>query len=154
MRSSSALWLGLFISAIFATAAAKYYPHFPGDVWLEKGVQSLLPGNLKWAEAVSKTAEFPWILLILALILALSWIIGGWRAAVLSILSFVGMWALGNWLGPIIARPRPSPELVQIFRPLSGYSFPSLFALRYAATFGFLAVLALARLRVCGALFW
>jgi membrane-associated phospholipid phosphatase len=29
-----------------------------------------------------------------------------------------------------------------VFRPLSGYSFPSLFALRYAATFGFLAVLA------------
>ncbi len=76
-RPSYALWLGLFLIAVLATAGAKYYPYFPGDVWLEKGVQSLLPGNLKWAEAVSKTAEFPRVLLILALILALSWVIAG-----------------------------------------------------------------------------
>ncbi len=145
MRPSSAFWLGLFFIAIFATVGAKYYPYFPSDVWLEKEVQSLLPGNLNWAVAVSETAEFPWVLLILALILALSWVIAGWRAALLSILSFVGMWALGNWLSPIIARPRPSPELVQVFRPLSGYGFPSIFALRYAATFGFLAVLAVVK---------
>ena len=144
-QPSRALWIGLFVIAIFATLGAKYYPSFPGDVWLERGVQSLLPGNPNWAEVVSKTAEFPWFLLILALILALSWVIGGWRAGLLSILSFAGMWALGNLLGPIIARPRPSPELVHVFRPLSGYSFPSLFALRYAATFGFLAVLAIVK---------
>ena len=76
------------------------------------------------------------------LILAFSWIVAGWRAAIISIFSFVGMLALGKWLGPVIARPRPSPELVHVFRPLTGYGFPSLFALRYAATFGFLAVLA------------
>jgi len=55
------------------------------------------------------------------------------------------MWALGEWLSPAIARPWPSPEMVWMFRPLSGFSFPSLFALRYAATFGFLAVLATMR---------
>jgi len=98
--------------------------------------------NLNWAVGVSRTAEFPWVLLILVLILAFSWIVAGWRAAILSVLSFAGMLALGNWLGPVIARPRPSPELVRVFRSLSGYSFPSLFGLRVAATFGFLAVLA------------
>jgi membrane-associated phospholipid phosphatase len=145
MRASYALWMGLFLIGILSTVATKHYAYFPGDVALEKGVQSLLPGNLNWAEAVSRTAEFPWILLILALIMALSWVLGGGRAALLSILSFVGMWALGIWLGPIIARPRPSPALVQVFRPFSGYSFPSLFALRYAATFGFLAVLSVVK---------
>jgi membrane-associated phospholipid phosphatase len=145
MRISYALWLGLVLIAILATVAARYFAYFPGDVTVERGVQSLLPASLNWAEAVSKTAEFPWILLILALILALSWAIGGWRFGLLSILSFIGMWALGNWLSPIIARPRPSPELVHVFKPLSGYSFPSLFALRYAATFGFLAVLAVVK---------
>ena len=48
-----------------------------------------------------------------------------------------------------------------MLRHLSGYSFPSLFALRYAATFGFLAELAVAKssgapravlIVVCGAL--
>ena len=142
MRTNYALWIGLFIIAALVTLATKYFAYFPGDVAVERWVQSLVPPNLNWAEGVSRTAEFPWILLILALIFALSWALAGWRAALLSILSLVGMWVLGALLGPVIARPRPSPELVRVFRPLTGSSFPSLFALRYAATFGFLAVLA------------
>ena len=142
MRPNYAAWIGLCIVAALVTLATKYFAYFPGDVAVERWVQSLVPPNLNWAEAVSRTAEFPWVLLIMALIFALSWVLAGWRAALLSILSLVGMWVLGAGLGPVIARPRPSPELVHVFRPLSGYSFPSLFALRYAATFGFLAVLA------------
>ena len=101
-----------------------------------------VPPNLNWAEGVSRTAEFPWVLVILALVFVFSWVLAGWRAALFAILSLLGMWGLGGLLGPVIARPRPSPELVRVFRPLTGYSFPSLFALRYAAIFGFLAVLA------------
>ena len=142
MRSNYAIWMGLFVLAALVTLATKYYPYFPGDVAVERWVQSLVPQNLNWTVGVSRTAEFPWILFMLALICAFSWIVAGWRAALISIFSFVGMLALGNWLGPVIARPRPSPELVRVFRSLSGYSFPSLFGLRYAATFGFLAVLA------------
>jgi membrane-associated phospholipid phosphatase len=142
MRPHQALWPGLFIIAVSVTLATRYSAYFPGDVAVARWVQSLVPQNLNWAQGVSRTAEFPWILLILALTCALSWALAGWRAALLSIFSLVGMWALGTWLGPVIARPRPSPELVHVLRPLSGFSFPSLFALRYAATFGFLAVLA------------
>jgi membrane-associated phospholipid phosphatase len=142
MRTKDVVLIVLFLVAIFVTLASKYYAYFPGDVAVERWVQSLVPQNLNWAEGVSRTAEFPWVLLILALIFALSWALAGWRAALISIFSFVGMLALGNWLGPVMARPRPSPELVHVFRPLSGSSFPSKFALRYAATFGFLAVLA------------
>lgn len=145
MRDNYAVWLGLCIIAALVTLATKYFAYFPGDVALERWVQSVVPQNLNWAQGVSRTAEFPWVFLILALIFALAWLLAGWRAALISILSFVGMWALGNWLGPVIARPRPSPELVRVFRPLPGSSFPSLFALRYAATFGFLAILAAVR---------
>jgi len=142
MRTKYAVWSGLFIIAVIVTLAPKYFACFPGDVALARWVQSLVPPNLNWAAGVSRTAEFPWILLILALIFALSWVLAGWRAALLSLLSLAGMWVLGAWLSPAIARPRPSPELVRVWRPLPGSSFPSLFALRYAATFGFLAVLA------------
>jgi len=142
MRTNYTVWIGLCIIAVLVTLAAKYYPYFPGDVAGERFVQSLVPTNLNWAETVSRTAEFPWVLLILALVFALSWFLAGRRAALLSILSFIGILALGAVLGPVIGRPRPSPDLVRVFRPLTGYSFPSLFALRYAATFGFLAVLA------------
>ena len=160
MRTNYALWIGLFIIAVLVTLATKYLAYFPGDVAVERWVQSLVPPNLDWAEAVSRTAEFPWVLLIMAAIFALSWVLAGWRAVLLSILSLVGMLVLGAVLGPVIARPRPSPELVQMFRSFSGYSFPSQFALRYAATFGFLAMLAAMRssgvlrtalLIVCGA---
>jgi len=142
MRTKYALWIGLCIIAVLVTLATKFYPYFPGDVAVERWVQSLVPQNLNWAQGVSRTAEFPWILLILALVFALSWTLAGWRAVIMSVLSLGGMFALGYWLGPVVARPRPSPELVHVFRPLAGYSFPSLFALRYAATFGFLGLLA------------
>jgi len=122
--------------------STKYFAYFPGDVAIERWLQSLVPQSLNWAEGVSRTADFPWILLIVALIFALPWALSGWRGALLSILSFVGMLTLGKWLGPVIARPRPSPELVGVLRPFTGSSFPSLFALRFAGTFGFLAVLA------------
>jgi undecaprenyl-diphosphatase len=141
MRANYAVWTGLLIITAIVTPGMKYYAYFPGDVAVEKWVQSLLPRNLDWAETVSKTLEFPWIIIVLALICTLSWVLAGWRAALPAILSLIGMLALGKWLGPIIGRPRPSPELVRVFRPLTGYSFPSLFALRFAATFGFLAVL-------------
>ncbi len=161
MRTNFAVWAVLLIIASLATLAMKYYAYFPGDVAVEKWVQSRLSPNLNWAKTVSQALEFPWILLILILIVALSWVLAGWRTALLAVLSLVGMLALGKWLGPVIGRPRPSSELVRVFRPLSGYCFPSLFALRYAATFGFLAVLVAVRnsgvlravtLTVCGAL--
>jgi membrane-associated phospholipid phosphatase len=142
MRPNYTAWIGLFILAALFTLATKYYAYFPGDVPVEKWVQSLAPKNQNWAQGVSRTVEFPWVLLILAFTFILSWTLAGGRAALFSILSFAGMWALGAWLGPVIGRPRPSPELVSVFQPLSGSSFPSLFALRYAATFGFLVVLA------------
>ena len=100
-------------------------------------------GDLKWAERVSHTAEFPFLAIILGFVFVLSRIMAGWRVAFLALVSLAGMLVLGNWLGPLIGRPRPSAQLVNIFRPLTGYSFPSLFALRYAATFGFLALLAM-----------
>ena len=142
MRTNYAVWIVLFIIAALVTLATKYFAYFPGDVTVERWVQSLVPPNLNWADGVSRTAEFPSILLIMALVVAFSWVLAGWRAALLAVISFVGIWGLGALLGPVIARPRPSPELVRVFRPLTGSSFPSLFALRYAATFGFLAVLA------------
>jgi membrane-associated phospholipid phosphatase len=143
MRSNHVIWIGLFIIAALATVAAHYFPYFPGDVAVERWVQALVPQNLNWAEALKRTGDFPWVLLIIALVLALSWALAGWRAAALSMISLGGLLALGIWvLSPAIARPRPSPELVHVFRPFSGYGFPSLSALWFAATFGFLAILA------------
>ena len=59
MRTNYAAWIAMFIIAALVTLAAKYYPYFPGDVAVERWVQSLAPANLNWAAGVSRTAEFP-----------------------------------------------------------------------------------------------
>jgi undecaprenyl-diphosphatase len=94
-----------------------------------------------WAESLSLTAKFPWSLILLAVSVGLSWRLAGWRSALLAVASFAGMWFLGLWLGPLVARPRPSANLVHVVDKLSGYSFPSVFGLTYASTIGFVAVL-------------
>jgi undecaprenyl-diphosphatase len=76
------------------------------------------------------------------IVLVLAWVISGWRAACLAVASFVAMSLLGQWINPLIARPRPSPRLIHVAASLSGYSFPSTFALVYASTVGFLAAVA------------
>jgi membrane-associated phospholipid phosphatase len=84
-------------------------------------------------------------LVLLVITVVLSWIIAGWRASLLSLASFGGMWVLGKFLGPAVGRPRPSAELVHLAKQLSGYSFPSIFAMTYASTVGLLAFLFVAK---------
>ena len=142
MRTKELVWLALLILAVLLTICFKYIPYLPGDVSVTRLIQSILPESKGWAQAVSSTAGMPWILIIIGVTFILSWMIAGWRAGLLSIVSFVGLWLLGKWLGPAIAQPRPSPELVQVTGSLSGSAFPSIFAFNYISTVGFLAVLA------------
>jgi undecaprenyl-diphosphatase len=99
------------------------------------------PENNSWAEAVTASAKIPWNFVLLAITLLLSWLIAGWRAAALAAVCFAGLLLIGPWLQGVIARPRPSPSLVRVVGSSSGYSFPSIFALTYAATVGYLAIL-------------
>ena len=134
-------WLVLLAAAVFLTVGAMYLPYFPGDVAVTQFVQWIAPASTGWAQWISSTAKSPWNLILLAGTVCVSWWLAGWRAALLALASFAGMWILGKGLGPVLARPRPSPELVHVAEKLSGYSFPSIFALTYASTIGFLAVL-------------
>jgi membrane-associated phospholipid phosphatase len=141
MKLKEKAWLILLAVAVSFTFAAGFWPHFPGDIAVTRLVQSLAPKPVSWAQWISSTAGFPWSLVFLVTTVALSWIIAGWRAALLSLVSFGGMSVLGRFLGAVVARPRPSPELVNVAKQLSGYSFPSIFALTYASTVGFVAAL-------------
>lgn len=142
MSSKSIVWLILLALAVLLTMCLKYFPYLPTDVSITRLIQSALPGSKHWAQVMSATAEMPWVLILIFITFVLSWAIAGWRAGVLSLASFVGLWLLGKWLGPAISQPRPSAELVQVTGSLPGSAFPSIFAFNYVATVGFLAVLA------------
>jgi hypothetical protein len=152
MRTKDLVWLVLLSLAALLAIALKYVPYLPGDVTCTRLVQSMLPESKRWAQLLSLTAGMPWVLILVAVTFCLSWVIAGWRAALLSIASFMGLWLLGKWLGPVIGQPRPSPKLVQVAGSFSGSAFPSIFALNYVSTVGFLAVLA--GLKTSGKLRW
>jgi membrane-associated phospholipid phosphatase len=96
---------------------------------------------MSWAKRISATAKYPRNLILVVSAMLISWVFAGWRAALAAMACFAGMWFVGLLLGPVIARPRPSSDLVHVAETLSGSSFPSIFALTYASTVGFLAVL-------------
>jgi undecaprenyl-diphosphatase len=100
---------------------------------------------VRWAQAITASAGLPWNFALLALTVAASWLIAGWRAALLAIASFAVLSALDPLLKAMIERPRPSPGLVRVVGARRGYSFPSGFALTYAATFGYLPLLSSGR---------
>jgi len=145
MKIKDMVWLGFLILAVVLTVLFKYVAYLPGDVSITKLIQSVLPESKYWAQVMSSTAKTPLIWGLIAVTFVLSWKIAGWRAGLLSIASFVGLCLLGKWLGPVIAQPRPSAELVQVIEASPGSAFPSIFAFNYMATVGYLAVLAAIR---------
>lgn len=145
MKTKDAVWMGLFCVAAILTISLKYVAYLPGDVNSTRLLQSVLPASKGWAQFISSTAGMPWVLLLIATTFFFSWAISGWRAAMLSLASFAGLWLLGKWLGPFINQPRPSPELVLVTGSPTGSAFPSIFAFTYASTAGFMAVLAAVR---------
>ena len=136
------LAFALVLTVILIVAAARY-PYFAGDIAATKFVQSIAGPNVGWAQTVTLSARPPWSFILSGVTVILSWLLGGWRAALLSIASFAGMSLLGPQLSTLIARPRPSPALVHVTSVISGYSFPSIFALVYSSTIGYLGMLAL-----------
>lgn len=141
MVKHGVLWIALLAAAFVVTLAAGRFAYFPGDPTLARFVQAVAPASHGWAKFISATAKAPWSFALLTITVAVAWKLDQWRAAVLGLCSFAGMWVLGKWLGPLVARPRPSPELIAIVEPLAGFSFPSIFALTYASTIGFLMLL-------------
>lgn len=134
-------WSVALLVAVALTALAARMAYFPGDVALARLVQTVTPSDPGWAQAITNTARVPSNYLLLGLSVALSWWLAGWRAALLAVAAFALLSLLGAPLQNAIGRPRPSAALVRLAGSSSGFSFPSIFALTYVSTFGYLATL-------------
>ena len=138
---------GLAVLAIAISIFARWEPRFPGDLHLTLLLQSF--------DSKSLRSLMGWV----------SYLMGGWRAAVLVIASGIMVWhCLGRLEGSLVLvaglsslldspikfavnRPRPTAALVQVFATEHGSGFPSGHALFAAVVLGFLAYLAITRLR-------
>lgn len=89
----------------------------------------------------SATAQTLRAQILIAITFFCARVIAGRRAALLSLASFIGLWAHGGWLGPLIVQPRSSSELVQAPGSPTGFAFPSVFAFNHISMIAFLAVL-------------
>ncbi len=130
--------------AAIATAmlvGARFTPHFPGDLEVTRAIQPAFPAA-DWARAVTRAAYVPWVYGVLAVSALAAMRVAGWRAAVAMIVTFFAFMHLEHPIKDLIARPRPSPQLVQMATTQSGYSMPSGWALLFGSTAGLLLALA------------
>jgi len=139
----------LTVLALFTTLAllAHADAYFSWDVTAARSLQSLSSPALD--QAMSAVSVFgntwkPWALATATTALFLAW--RKRSEAFGLIFSAGGGAALNALLKLLIARPRPSSDLVTVFRRVGGRSFPSGHVTFYVCYFGFLFFLAYAHL--------
>ena len=146
MRVAAGLLVIAILDAVLIVAAARM-PYFPTDLAIARTVQAMAPLPVSWAQWITATADTPWCFVLLGAAVVAGWLIGGWRAGAIAIAVFFGLWFFGIWLSPLVAQPRPAAALINVVGHPKGYAFPSIFGLVYAATFGYVGVLAGIRCR-------
>jgi membrane-associated phospholipid phosphatase len=132
------LWAGLLGLVLGLGLLAAKFPVLPGDVTLARLGQSLAGESAGWAYTITNTAKAPWAYVLVGLTAGISWRLRGPWTAGASVIAYLLAHGFDRLLKPLIGRPRPSPELIEVAGSTAGFSCPSTFALVYAATFGFL----------------
>ena len=126
--SSKLLVVALWIALLFAGAILAYIARgagpLPGDLALTRGLQEWLPPDSPIGSLLAYAGRLVWFLPLAFFAVAL---LGQrWFAAL-----FV-----------LVARPRPSVELVRVYEPSGGYGFPSTTALLSVVLLGTVCYLA------------
>jgi membrane-associated phospholipid phosphatase len=129
------------VMTLFALLAllAYFHTYFAWDLIISRALQNQdSPAMLAFMRFVSLFGDkwIPWSLAGMTMILFL--IFGHRSEAAGLLLSAGGGQLLNSLLKRLIARPRPSTDLVDVFRPLTTQSFPSGHVTFYVCFFGFL----------------
>ncbi|MDX6695804.1 MAG: hypothetical protein QOF02_3407 [Blastocatellia bacterium] len=145
-RAETAYVTGILIFGALALLA-RFRAYFDWDLRIERAVQSLrVPGLFDLMRAVSIFGNrwIPWALTVITVALFLLF---QKRSEAAGLLMSAGGGALVNsLLKMLIGRPRPTAELVMVYRSLGTDSFPSGHVTFYVCYFGFLFFAAFALL--------
>ena len=124
------------------TYLARVTPYFPIDLTLTRALQGAVsPGLETFFEAVGWIGFPPQSNVIFGLVIVGIFLAGRRFEALMTLFAAVGSIGLWYALAPLIDRPRPSPELVNVAREIGHGSFPSGHAVNLTAIFGFLLYL-------------
>lgn len=143
---------GCLFSVLIAFAGLAFLAHtsayFPIDLTITRAFQAFDPA---WFAGLMRLVSWPGhspqggLIVLLAAVLLFR---GGLRwEAVVGLAAGFGAHALNLALKLAIQRPRPASDLVEVFRTLTSFSFPSGHVMFYSVFFGFLCFLAYTLLR-------
>jgi undecaprenyl-diphosphatase len=136
---------GVAVATLALSLAAHQSHYFPGDLQLARAFQSMhseaLLSAMKWVSyAFEGWRSALLVLLAAALVL---WRMGRFEAALTLLAGLISL--LGDPIKLLVARPRPSPDLLIVYTTETGKSFPSGHSLFAALLLGTLAYFALTR---------
>ncbi len=118
--------------------------YFPVDLQVTRAVQGHSPAWLDWLLEVVTWIGFPPQSNVIFGAAILGLFLAGCRfEAAMTALAAVGSAGLWFLVTPLVGRPRPSPELVEVAVQIPTGSFPSGHVVNLTAIFGFLIYLAL-----------
>ncbi|MBN8247870.1 MAG: hypothetical protein J0L84_10550, partial [Verrucomicrobia bacterium] len=140
--SGRALWFAAAAVGLILLLGAARYPRFPLDVAATQAIQRINVFGLTWATSMTNTAKPPLVYGLLVVAIGMAWRIAGIRAALLPPVAYVVVLGIDRILKPWVARPRPSPDLIQVVGASSGFGCPSTFALIHGTAIGAVAWLA------------
>ncbi len=126
-RSVLALWIALLLAGSILALVARGAGPLPGDLALTRWLQEWLPPEGLIGSSLAYAGRLVWFLPVGFLAVAL---LGRrWFDALFVLVAAVSGLLLGDALKLLVARPRPSVELVRAYEPSGGYGFPSTTAL-------------------------
>ncbi len=146
------LFQGYLVMAIVAFAILAVLAHtiayFTFDLVISRDLQLITaPGFDALMRFISWFGFPPQTYGVVIFVLVALWVSGLRWETVAAFVSAFGISAIGFGIKLVVARPRPSPDLIHVLAQVKDYSFPSGHVLFYVAFFGFLLFLAFTLLK-------
>jgi undecaprenyl-diphosphatase len=130
------------------TFLVKAMPFFALDLKITRAVQLLnFPSFALLMSLISWPGFSPQAMIITGLIILLIYGFGLHWEAVMALIAAVFTTAINVLVKDLIQRPRPTPDMVNVFSKLTSYSFPSGHVMFYCGFFGFIGFLAFSLLK-------
>jgi undecaprenyl-diphosphatase len=130
------------------TFLVKTTPSFEIDLQITRSLQLIVfPPFVFLMSAISWPGFTPQSMILTGLIVVLIYIFGLHWEAVMALIAVAFSSGIDLLVKDLIQRPRPTPDLANVFATLNSYSFPSGHVMFYCGFFGFVGFLAFTLLK-------